>query len=628
MAKVPIEETSWIGGQSDDPKHGPDYSFGYARHLDFRKKASSLTVLPAMAKNTGSTILALPLNMVEVEGELYYVGDEAGNVYLKDGATWSKLAVSIGSFQHGMVYVRHMDRLFLASNKTISSVKNAGQIFGTPTAEADTLGPSIDHNSVASAANTYTTQASVSEGATHRHTYTPQTEPQYSVKVKIVTKGTGDLVVVMHDGANNEIARKSVTAATLTNGQLAELVFATPPRLNVAPSGSAYHYHLLHENGTAHTVEAGTANDLETATFQTFSDRLVGNGAEHPMIQFLQYLCIGNERYLSVWEPITIAPLDTEYLRHRLVFRSQDQVIGLAIWADFLAIATGSWSNATNGIESGRIYFWIGTSKTYDQVLDIPEGAPQSLFSHLNRLYWVAAGTWYTWAGGDIEKVWQFPHTDTEFKSLPGPTYVNPNMMAVRNGILLAAFPNDTADPAIEYGVYSFGRRQKDYPLSSGYSYTISTGTRKNVELGVSLMQLGFLKSFGQDLYLGWADYTSGAVYGIDRVSPSNTPSTSGVYESLIRDDGRPRKQKGAAELYITFLPLPSGATITPKYKIDRAASWTTGAAATAGATEVRLNINKRYKEIEYGFDWVCGSTTFEITSIELIRDFNQDEED
>jgi hypothetical protein len=630
----PIEETSWIGGQSTDGKHAPDHSFRSARHLDFRKKASSLTVLPGMTEDTGGIIQAVPLNMIEVEGEKFYVGDEAGNVYLKEAGLWSQLAGNIGNFEHGMAYIRSMDSLFMACRTTISRVKNAGENFGSPTLEADILGPSVDHNNVAGAANNYNVPNALNETVTHRHTWTPTTEPLYSIKVKLTLKGTGNLTVYVHDSANNLLGSKTLTNAELALGTI-EFVFATPLRQQVAPSGSAYHCHFVYAAGTQHNLEVATAADLETATLSSWADRLVGGDLEHPMIQFLQYLCICNERYLSVWEPITIAPLDTEYLRHRLVFRPQDQSMAVALWADYLAIGCGTWSNNTNGIEAGRIYFWTGFSKTYDQVLEIPEGAPQSLFSHLNRLYWIAAGIWYTWAGGDIEKVWQFPHTDTEYKSLPGPTYVYPNMMAVRNGILLTAFPNDTADPEIEYGVYSFGRREKDYPLSSGYSYSISTGTRQNVTPGVSLVQLGFLKSFGSDLYLGWADYSGTPdLFGIDLVSPSTTPASSGVYESLIRDDGRPRKQKGAAELYVTFEPLPTGSTITPKYKIDRADDWSYGEAgedpkiAVAGDVEVRLNINKRYKEIEYGFDWTCGATTFEITCVELIRNYNLDEAD
>lgn len=631
----PIEETSWIGGQATDPKHGPANSFGRSRHVDFRKKASSMTVLPAMIEDTDGIIQSLPLNMIEVEGEKFYVGDEGGNVYLKESSLWSQIPGNIGAFQHGMVYMRHMDRLFMTCEGTISSVKNAGENFGSPTLEANTLAQSQDINLVASG-QTYTSVSAISEAAVDKLSFSPATEPFYSSKLKPIAKGTGSITVTLHDSVNNTLGAVTLAAASMTNGVLAEWLFTALPRLNVAPSGSQYHVHVTHSGGTATTFETNVSGDLSTATFQTFSNRLVPGDLEHPMIQFLQYLCICNERYLSVWEPITLAPLDTEYLRHRLVFRSQDQTMGLALWGDFLAIATGTWSNNTNGIEAGRIYFWIGTSKTYDQLLEIPEGAPQSLFSHLNRLYWVANGIWYTWAGGDIEKVWQFPHTDTEYKSLPGPTYVYPNMMAVRNGILLTAFPNDTADPEIEYGVYSFGRREKDYPLSSGYSYTISTGTRQNEEPGVSLVQLGFLRSFGSDLYMGWADYSGvDNAYGIDLVASGNPPSSSGIYESLIRDDGRPRKEKGAAELYITFLPLPVGSVITPKYKINRADDWTYGTdgdgntiTGVAGETEVRLNINKRYKEIEYGYDWVCGDTTWEVTSCEVIRDHNLDEAD
>lgn len=626
MAKKPLEITSWIGGQSADRKYGPQQSFGYSRHLDFRKKASAISMLPAMTKDTASTILALPLNMLEVYGERFYAVDEEGNVYTKVTGAWSKLSGDVNTFQYGMEYVLQQDRLYICGDETISSVANAAGIFGTPTIENDTLGPSVDQTQ-ATTGNTSQTSISISETDAGRVTFSPAAEPFYSIKMTVAAKGGGSVTARLHDNANNLLDTCVVNTSAMTNGQQIEFVFTNTPRMTVA-NGSLYHVHFTHTlPNTATTFVSTTSNDFSTAAYETWATRLVGDDTEHPMIQFLNFLCIGNERYLSVWEPITTAPGNLEYLRHRLTFPTGRQVIGLALWNDYLAIATGSWSNVTNGIANGRIYFWNGTSKNYDMILEIPEGAPQSLFSYLNRLRWVANGALYEWSGGDIHKIWQFPNTDTEFKSLTGPTYVNPHMMAVRNGVLMSAFPNDTADPAIEYGVYSYGQRDENYPMSAGFSYTISTGRRANTTVGVSDMQLGFLKNFGNDLYLGWADYIAGT-YGIDRVGSGSAPNATGVYESLIIDEGRPRKSKEAAELYITCEPLPTGGSITPKYKIDRG-SWVDGTAlTTVGATEVRLNINKRYKEIEIGFTLGAGATTPIITSVELIRDLLDSEND
>jgi hypothetical protein len=64
---------------------------------------------------------------------------------------------------------------------------------------------------------------------------------------------------------------------------------------------------------------------------------------------------------------------------------------------------------------------------------------------------------------------------------------------------------------------------------------------------------------------------------------------------------------------------LPTGCTVTPKYKINRESSWQTGTAAVAGATEARLNINKRYKESQVGFDVVCTTGTPHISAWSIL---------
>ena len=52
-----------------------------------------------------------------------------------------------------------------------------------------------------------------------------------------------------------------------------------------------------------------------------------------------------------------------------------------------------------------------------------------------------------------------------------------------------------------------------------------------------------------------------------------------------------------------TFSKLPAGVKITPKYRIDDG-DWIYGTYSTKqGDTEVKLEINKRFRELEFGFD-------------------------
>ena len=251
--------------------------------------------------------------------------------------------------------------------------------------------------------------------------------------------------------------------------------------------------------------------------------------------------------------------------------------------------------------------------------MDVPEGAPYALTVQKNILHYVANGVWYAWSGANPVKVQHLPGSDTEFGTSNIYSINYPNTMAVRNGILCLAYPSETNSTTIEHGIYSYGARDKNYNESFGFSYTMSTGTMKN-----GTLRIGCIKSFGDKMFMSWRD---GTAYGIDLISPASAPAATATWESLALDDGDPSKEKLACEVLIDFTALPTGCTITPKYKVNRG-SWVSGTAATEGATQSRLNINKRYKELQVGFDVVCTTTTPVIYGVTIIRDLVQRERD
>jgi len=621
------------GGWSEDVKQGPKNSFYYSRHIDFRKSATSQTLLPKTSKESSTTVTDLVTDMVQLpSGKIVGIGD-AGGVYSRTtGGSWSKHGTTLTNTAAGMFYVRAQDRIYVPGLTTMGAVYDADGVFsgGTFTPTNSVFTNQVDQ-SAASSANTYTTTGAVTETATHKLSITPATEPLYSVKIWVTTKGTGDLVLTMHDAANNTLGSKTVANASLTNGALNEFVFSTPVRMNVKPNASTYHFHITHPSGTASTIGATTASDFSTARFQSMSNRLVSpiNGL-HPCINFLQYACIGNERYLAVWEPISMsAPTATEFQQHRLTFPPGYEVTSLAVWNEYLAIACERRSTtATQEFQDGKIFLWDGTSQTYNIVIDVPEGAPYSIYSHKNALYWFAGRHWWAWSGGQQIAIFQFRNTDFEYSGINNFLIGNPHMMGVRGNILLGAFPSQTNSTSVEHAVYSFGSRSKNYDESFGYSYSISTGTRTFD--GTNALRLGSIKSLGDKLLVSWRDDTqsSGEKYGVDIVDSNNNPFSTGTWESLIFDAGRPDKQKGVIKYRIDFKALPTGATITPKYQIDRSGSYTSGTAATAGATSVTLPINKRFKEIQLADDWVATTSSPEILARTLVLEDLRSEQD
>lgn len=621
--KMPLITSSFEGGWSSDLKQGAPSTFPYSRHLDFRKNPTKLTILPATVKESGSVFTDLPTDMLQLPSGKIVAIDKSGGVYTRTtGGSWSKNGTTLPDTAFGMVYNLQQDTIFIPGLTAMHSVSGADGIYsGSPfTVNANVFQAQVDQSSVAGHAASYSTVAAVSEVAADKLTFTPQVEPLHSIKLWVNAKGTGDMIVTLHDAANNVLGTVTIANDSLAVGAYNEFVFAMPPRMYAKPNPAAYHFHVTFSGGTASTIGTSSANSLSAADYQTLSNRFVQpNNGFHPVTEFLQYLCIGNERYVAVWEPISLAnPGVLEFLQHRLTLPSGYEVTSLTQYTEYLAIGAEKRSkSATNEFQDGKIFFWDGTSTTYTFFVNVPEGAPYALMSTKNTLYYFAGGGWWAWAGSNPVKIFQMPNTDFEFSNTNTYMINYPNTMTVRNGILLGGFPSETNSTNIEHAVYSFGSLNKNYPNSFGYSYSMSTGSRTN-----GTLRIGVVQNFGDKLFIGWRD---GSSYGIDKVDPNSPPFSTATWESLVSDYmfvstkkkfPRPDKTKTISYLELDFPPLPVGCTVTPKYKIDREASWHPGTAAIAGATFVRMNINKRYHELQVGFDLTATNTTPEIIAI------------
>lgn len=616
--------TSNTGGLSSDLKQGPPNSFGYSRHLDHRKNATLMTLLPATLKDSGTTITGTVTEMVQLPSGKIVMIDSSGGVYTRSTAgVYAKNGTTLPNTCMGMVYNFQHDTIYIPGTNNMHSITNAdGRFGGSFTVNANTFTAGKDQ-SLTGGALTYTSLSAIDEGVTNRQTFIPTIEPLYSVKLYVTTKGSGSITVTIHDAANNSLGTATLAAGSMTNGQLNEWVFSAPLRMLASPNGASYHIHITHSGGTATTFQVATASDLETADYETYVSPFVAtNNGMKPCLNFLQYICICNGRYLTVWEPISqSAPSKTEFVRHQLVFPPGFEGTSLTTWNEYLVIGCEKRStSADNEVQEGKIFLWNGTSETYDDVKDVNEGSPYSLFSHKNVVHYWAGGGWQAWDGGQAVCMFQMPNTDNDYIDDNIYTINYPHMMAVRDNLLLGGFPSETNSTTLEHGVYSYGSRDKDYPESFGYSYTISSGSRTN-----GTLRIGCVKNFGDKLFIAWRD---GSNYGVDKVDPNSDPFSEATYESRIFDNGRHDKQKLANQYKVSFKALPEGSTVTLKYKIDREASWHSGTVVTEGATEAKLNINKRFKEIQLADDWVATTTTPEIIGRVFIFDPLDSEKD
>lgn len=626
--KFDIDSGSFFGGMAVDSKMGPRASFYFSQAMDFRKHPSQMTVLPAPVVVNNTTFTDLPIGMeTGPDGSRYIVGNNGGFYKQSTADVVSSIATMSSAAGGGIVYNLNNDCIYVSGQKTVSRY---GLVQSSPTFSSDLFAQSIStdagvtnlFNSTAAtytgvlrstAAASYSVPTIIIETSVNEASFAPDIEPFYSIQVYIVTKGTGDWTLTLHDPTNAVLATVTKANATLTSGALNEFVFTNPVRAQIKPSAITYHFHLTStvNDGVARVV---TASDLSTGYFTLYAYRLVAqNNGLHPMAIFTTFLCIGNGNYLSIYDfTFDSAPTNDAWIRNRLVFPPGYECTGLSVNDQYLVIALERrTTDSSHNYQDGYLFFWDGVAGSPNFYINIPMGSPYAPFTLNNITYFYVNGALHAWAGGKtIMKVRTIPGTDMEYTSLSDTTFVYPNMMASRNNVLMAAYPSTTTNTTVNMGVYSWGAIEMSYPNSFGFSYVTSPGiTNYSAANGY---KLGMIKSYGDTMYISWQTTISGVTtYGLDKVTNSSPPASVFKWESLVYDGGAAYKQKLALRIKLTFdAVLPSGITVTPKYKIDGGA-WTLLSPATAGAlTSVNDIDNGRFYTLQWGFDGATSGAT------------------
>jgi hypothetical protein len=269
-------------------------------------------------------------------------------------------------------------------------------------------------------------------------------------------------------------------------------------------------------------------------------------------------------------------------------------------------------SSANHNFQEGCLYFWDGQNATYNFKIQLPMGAPYSVYTFNNVTYFVCAGALYAWGGGQqVIKVRPIAYQNTDYLNATDSTYINPNMMAPRYNLLMIGYPSITTNVNIKYGVYSWGSVELIYPNSFGYSYAMSHQTY-NVN-GTNNLQIGMIKNFVDTMYIASRKTVSGTTtYYLDVINNSSTPAANFSWDSLIYDGGVRYKQKEASRLKISFLPWPANATMNVYYALERGSKVSADPISSAqyspatGDTSIVIDINKRFYEAAWGLFGTC----------------------
>lgn len=630
---------SWVGGQAIDKKIGNTNSFANSQAADFRKSPSQWSVLPGTRRTDGGVVTDLIQNEVMIQtGEIYALGS-SGNVYRVTAAGVWSLFGNIGQpGTFGLSYRQDQDAIYIAGTTTVSSITtvstaprlNAGyydesQSTYNNSTQADF---NVNSNQTGGGQTTAILTSYIEDDPKQLRYFQTDIQPISKIGVNITAKGTGNWTLTVHDGLNNLLGSVVVTNANIINGQVNYFVFTTPIQANVGPNAAqTYHFHITSTVADG-TVASTTMNDLSTCDMELWANRLVAttNGI-HTITTFQQFECIGNGRYLSVWENLgEQAPSNAAWQRQKLSFPPGYEECGTTVFNEYLVIATQRTTTGTNTPQEGILFYWDGLSDTYNYFTPIPEGSPQGIKVHDNAIHYTASGDRYviTSVAATPEKYRKLPSAEGVFTTDNAQTQVYPYTATVRNGILLFAWPSTTNNTSLPYGIYSWGRVDNTKPYSFGYSYILSTGSQfKTVSNNLTI---GMVKNFGSVLHISWRD---GSTYGVDVVDANSTPASFSKIESLIVDNGMVTKDKQASYVEACWNTIQNGVSIVLKYSINRG-DWIYSSGATSNAAGGFSNANlyapdgkpgygrldigtggieERYNELQIGMDVYCDST-------------------
>jgi hypothetical protein len=676
--KYKIHNNYFNGGISVDFKLAIPNSFFYSQSLDFRSRPSEMSVLPAPSQVATTTDLIQAMDQ-DLSGVRWGIGSK-GNLYRIDTSDDFSVAATLPeNGSAGLLYYQITDQLYIPGQTAVSmygqtTSSNPGQPKFQPNAFAQSASnyagcvnlyntqdgqyDGIVRNNIQSLTSgitstnssqvtstltgSYTLLTAFTESPQDRCFFSPDIEPFYSIQVYILSKGTGNWTLTLHDSSNNTLGSATVTNANLISGAYNEFVFGKQVRGVVGAGGTGgasitYHFHLTSTvadgtvqvgattggvNGTGDGI--GSTGDLQSVNFLLFAYRLLQpNNGWHPTALFPVAtgigngvaLCIGNGQYLSTYNFTNDSgPTNQQWVRHQLDFKSGYEVTSMTTNNQYLVIGVERRStNANRNYQDGALYFWDGTTNAFNFAIDIPMGAPYSLQTFNNVTYFIVAGSLFAWSGGQtVIKVRRLWYQNTDYLGVTDSTINAPNMMTTRYNLLMIGGPSQTTNVNTNFGVMSWGSVEVLYPNSLGLSYTLSNGLLNYSS--TNSLQMGCVYNFVDSMYSSWS-YTvpgGGTHYGVDLLNNSSPAATSGQWQSLIYDGGSSYKTKEALRMQITYLPLPSGCTITPMYSVDRK-PWVLGTSYTTGTRKANLEISDiRFKEIQYGFQFTCppGTTT------------------
>ncbi|MBU6501180.1 MAG: LamG domain-containing protein [Patescibacteria group bacterium] len=477
--------------------------------------------------------------------------------------------------------------------------------FPAPTTRLD-----IDQ-SYTTAGSTYTLPTAISEATNDTLPFTPADDPQKSVDFNIDTVGTGNITVTVHDQQNKVVASQTINHASLSTGFI-EFIYSPQWRIVI---GKTYHMHVTVSTGTSKIVSS-SLNNLATADFHTYFGILVNDTQFHPIIPFLNFMAIGNERYIAKWDGAFYTP-------NAIAFPTGWRVRCFGTWREYLAIGVWRGTNIQD-YTHGRVYFWDGIAPTFNFFIDVPDGQINALWGKDSDLYMIAGyrgdlldyqGNFFFDTGNSSSLKLRFIPKRTAADLIE----VYPGALNYYRNLIHIGVASSSNSTTITRGVYAYGTYDPQLQPTLSCDYLVSTGNTGNT------VTIGLVFPVGNKLIVGWQD---GIAYGADVIDFTNNPAPQGRIEMMMTDDNAVWHPKMNTQVRADFLALRSGESVDLAMSIDRAAYITSAKDSTVGDKFYTLpstsltNATGRGREFQLAVDlYATGTTSPTLLGVTILHD-------
>jgi len=521
------------GGISDDVRIPSSNTFALSKHFDIFSNPTRLTPYRSLEADTndGSTSTGMKQYFVRDflyptgSGKLYGLGQTAGGltqIFQKADATTGNWSAPASSTGNGAV----QNGCFVEYKDYAWGFQGTTQVFkwgllsGTP-AITDSQG------TVGTVYNTITAIA-VNAGGTG-----------YSVNdVLSIAGGTGGTAIV------TTVAAGVVTAVTLLQ-----------PGYNYSTGSKA----TTSAVGTGCTITVSTVGNAST-TITSVAQGLIAKDDN----LYLPY----NNILVRVYPSGTVQD-------QALKLPTNFKITSITNYGNYMAIACAPVSTF-NG--TSKVFLWNLTSIDVQEAIDWGEGELRVLETiegmlvgitdrYLNNSTGAGRGSMIiqAYSGGTPQVV-----KEVFTQALTGKTM--PIAKATKNNRVFFSAKIMTNSAGTEYveGIWSFGRK------NTSYSYTL------NCDIIDENVSTSGIQSFGTAAnYFFVAHSLDGS---IDKTNDAATYTFTSVYESQIFNFDDTESDKRLEKIDVSFRKLATGESLTVKYKVDGATSWTTvGTFSTVG---------------------------------------------